>query len=332
MEKDKIKFLQQDDIHLFYEMMYQSLKTDNVIDGMGVSISLLRASLNSGNVVLYRKEANDKYVTYINDESVQKVISSITPIINQTSAVVENKGYLVMNFELSEMFKNMLLLHIDTSDNNYILLINNFTNEIGAQFLTELKKTLQVILKRAELYEVNVKSINTDLLTGLDNRNSYETKIKKFNKNDDNLVYGLFDLFRLKYINDNYSHELGDDYIRQTAKVLNKYWPKYRVDTINGIEKKIETGNCVYRIGGDEFALLAKNENIELTKMKASLAAEEIHMTSLGVFLDSPLGLNYGIVEHAIGDELKNAYINADNLMAKDKEKMYVKYNINRRQ
>ena len=332
MDKEMIKFVQQDDTYLFYQMLYQSLKIDNVVDGLGVSISLLRAALNSGNILLYKKNANDKYVAYIVDESIPKNAFSIMQIINQTSDVVENRGFLVMNFEVSESLKNMFFLHIDTTYNNYILFINNLDHEMGAPFSADLKKNLQVILERAELYEENVKSINTDLLTGLDNRNSYENRIKKLNKNKETLVYGLFDLFRLKYINDNFSHELGDDYIRKTANILSKYWPKYRVDTINGIEKKIETGNCVYRIGGDEFALLAKNENVELTKMKALLAAEEVHMTSLGVFLEKPLGLNYGIVEHAAGDDLKSAYISADNLMAKDKEKMYVKYDLNRRQ
>ena len=46
-----------------------------------------------------------------------------------------------------------------------------------------------------------------DLLTGLDNRNSYEIRINGIDESNDNLVFGLFDLFRLKYVNDNYSHK-----------------------------------------------------------------------------------------------------------------------------
>ena len=37
---------------------------------------------------------------------------------------------------------------------------------------------MQIILKRAETYEKNTLAINTDLLTGLDNRNSYEKAIR----------------------------------------------------------------------------------------------------------------------------------------------------------
>ena len=191
---------------------------------------------------------------------------------------------------------------------------------------------MSIILKRAELYEKNIRSINIDSLSGLKNRNSYESRIENINENEGQLIYGLFDLFRLKYINDNYGHSLGDAYIKETAKILTKYWPEYKEDNnSNNPYKKNKTGHCVYRIGGDEFVLLTNNEKIELTKIKAQLAAEEVSMMNLGVDEYLPLGLNYGITIHTPESSIRKAYMAADILLSENKRKTYEKHNIERR-
>ena len=332
MENDNIKFLQADDIHLFYEMMYQALKTDDVIGGMNQSLYLLKKAFETGNIILYKKMPNGRYASYITDSSMKEVPHAITCIVNKASILVENKSCLDIKLDLAENLKDIKFIHVKTDNHDYILSITNSANKtIDEVFIDQLQKTLEIILKRAESYEHNMKAINIDLLTELDNRNSYETNIKNLDVKNDGLVYGLFDLFRLKYINDNYSHELGDIYIKETAKILHKYWPKYQIDIVNGVEKKVNTGHCVYRIGGDEFALITTNENVEFTKIKASLAAEEVRMLNIGLEIESPLGLNYGIVKHVAGDTIKNTYVNADSIMASDKDKMYTKYNIERR-
>ena len=324
MVDDNIKFLQADEVHLFYEMMYQSLKTDDVIEGMGKSLYLLKATLGSGNVILHRKNKDNIYDVCISDNTIKEVPNTTISIVNKAANLIKNKETLDIDLGLTEELMNMKLIYLKTDNHEYILSINNYSNNsFNETFINRLIKTLEIILKRAETYEKNVKAINIDLLTELNNRNSYETTIQNLDEKSDGLVYGLFDLFRLKYVNDNYSHELGDVYIQETAKILSKYWPKDQNDNT--------TGHCVYRIGGDEFVLLTTNESIELAKIKAALAAEEVRMINLGVAEELPLGLNYGIVEHIAGDKIKNTYVNADIIMASDKEKMYTKFNIERR-
>ena len=47
--------------------------------------------------------------------------------------------------------------------------------------------------------------------------------------------------------------------------------------------------------------------------------------------IDTPIGVNYGIVKHNPNSAIKETFALADELMEKDKKKMYLKYGIDRR-
>ena len=121
-------------------------------------------------------------------------------------------------------------------------------------------------------------------------------------------------------------------YIQKAAEILNKYWPK-EVVVLNsdGTESISYTGHCVYRVGGDEFILLTSIEKLQLALIKADLAATEAQLIKLGIEDDVPIGFNYGVVNHAPGDLIKQTFVKADMLMQEDKKKMYVKHNLERR-
>ena len=156
--------------------------------------------------------------------------------------------------------------------------------------------------------------------------------LQELNEADEHLVVAIFDLFRLKYVNDNYTHDKGDAYIKAAAKILNKYWPKQKVKTNDdGTETITKTGHCVYRIGGDEFVLLTNVESLQLAEIKSELARKEAKMIDLGIGEELPLGINYGVVQHTPGDYYKQTFVRADEEMQKEKSLMYKKYKIDRR-
>ncbi|OQB51322.1 MAG: putative diguanylate cyclase AdrA [Firmicutes bacterium ADurb.Bin146] len=100
-------------------------------------------------------------------------------------------------------------------------------------------------LKQAEYYE---KLANTDMLTDIGNRNKYE-QVLSSHKQEEPLTAVLFDLNSLKYINDNYGHVIGDSVIKKCSECIK--------------ESFSSKGEC-FRIGGDEFAVLAKtNDSLE---------------------------------------------------------------------
>lgn len=321
------------DYYLLFKMMMLALNTEDVTEGMKKSLYLLKLFLDCGDIVLHKKNAKGIYVFLANQARMSGNSDTISCIVNKTSTLTEHKKTLHINLDFSEEFQNISLIHIKTDNEEYILSINNYDiDHINEGFKQELLDALKVILKRNELHEHNMRAINTDILTGLDNRTSYEERIERINQETETLVFGLFDLFRLKYVNDNYSHAVGDRYIQETGKILRKYWPKYTFNLESYSSKKSEkTGHCMYRIGGDEFVLIT-TENIKLTQLKASLASQEVEMIDLGENIDIPIGLNTGIVLLNPEEPVRQAYEEADRMMSKDKNKMYIKYNLDRRQ
>ena len=84
----------------------------------------------------------------------------------------------------------------------------------------------------------------TDDLTKIPNRVAYSNYIKKFEECGHPCNYHLllFDIDDFKMINDTKGHLKGDEALRKFADVLRKTF--------------VHTGNSIYRIGGDEFAVL----------------------------------------------------------------------------
>ena len=90
----------------------------------------------------------------------------------------------------------------------------------------------------------------TDGLTNTLNKFAYkeiEKKINKEIKNDsiDEFSVFVFDINNLKTINDTLGHEAGDKYIKSAKRLI----------------KKIFKQDDLYRIGGDEFALILNNSD-----------------------------------------------------------------------
>lgn len=334
-EMGKIK---NDEFYLFYEMMMQSLKTVDVKDGITISLSLLRRYLDSGDIYIFYKKEDKTYGFKASDSTVREMLQPVSCIVNKTIPLIEKRKIFNIDMDLSERLENLMLIHIPLLNSVYdddeciMAIINNNKKDLDFLFWERVKDTMQVILKRAASYERNTKAITTDMLTGLDNRNSYEMRLSQINEEDNNIVFALFDLFRLKFINDSFTHAKGDLYIKETAKILNKYWPKYKV-TVNEdtTETYHSTGHCVYRIGGDEFVLMTNKETLQLASIKAELARDEVGLIDLGISDNIIIGLNYGMVKPEQGESMKKTYIKADHKLQEDKDQMYKKYRLERR-
>ena len=329
----EIELIKKDEFYLFYEMMIQSLKTDNVKEGMCESLTLLRNYLDSGNIILYRKNEEGNYVSKGSDSNIGELGNSIDCIVNKVQALIKKKHQLNLDLGLSQRLESLMLIDLDVEGYDCILaVVNNNRKTLEPLFWNRLYDTVQIIMKRAISYERNTKAITIDMLTGLDNRNSYEKRLESLKNSDEQLVFGIFDLFRLKYINDNFSHDKGDIYIKEVAKILNKYWPKERktIDA-DGVERYIQTGDCVYRVGGDEFVLLSSSDDLSLSTLKAGLAKQEAEMISLGINSELPVGLNFGLVNHNCSENIRDTVEIADKLMQEDKAQMYRKNNLERR-
>ena len=110
------------------------------------------------------------------------------------------------------------------------------------KILLELTQTKQELEAANEKYYTLAY---TDLMTGLQNRTAYNLRLEQLGADPTKsaVTFLIADINNLKYLNDSFGHQVGDDAIEKTANLL----------------KDNFTDGCqCYRIGGDEFAVIAQ--------------------------------------------------------------------------
>ena len=111
---------------------------------------------------------------------------------------------------------------------------------------------LAFVAVTVSITKVIVKLIYTDAMTHVGNKTAYTECVDEIykriaNKEKINFIVTVIDINGLKKVNDTYGHEYGDALIQNGAAILKKVW-----------------GNkFLYRIGGDEFAIVRFGMNEE---------------------------------------------------------------------
>ncbi len=120
----------------------------------------------------------------------------------------------------------------------------------------EYRKTLEDMLKREKLHKEQLgtaqKKIYTDPLTGTGSKQAYMDDAQMLNENIKTghpceFAVAVFDLNDLKVINDTKGHDIGDIYIYNASMLIGEFF----------------SHSPVYRIGGDEFAVIVQGEDYE---------------------------------------------------------------------
>ena len=113
-------------------------------------------------------------------------------------------------------------------------------------FLVEII-TLGILIASSRINQDVGNMVYTDV-TGIKNKLAYQTQLNRLNEEKDTFAVGMimFDLNDLKLVNDTHGHEMGDCYIEAFSSLLS-YLQNDRIS--------------VYRIGGDEFAMILEQTN-----------------------------------------------------------------------
>lgn len=144
---------------------------------------------------------------------------------------------------------------------------------------------------------------NTDALTGLYNRRYCMNVLKECAEEKQIFSLCFADLDRLKYVNDNFGHAYGDDYIKQAARLL---------------KESFREGDVICRYGGDEFVIIVKTcvgQSIELRMEKVRERLEKMASTSQREY---SMSISYGII---FCDE--NSELSVEEILSEADEKMY---------
>lgn len=147
---------------------------------------------------------------------------------------------------------------------------------------------------------------NTDFLTGVQNRNAFELSLNNLNNTAEKKHIALLsaDMDRLKHINDTYGHAAGDEYIKLGCRI---------------IQEAISDDSILYRIGGDEFAVLMRDAGEEkaralVDKIEKKLSAE--NQKSKEVMLEkNSMSIGYAIFDPEQDTSLYDTLKRADAMM-----------------
>ena len=133
-----------------------------------------------------------------------------------------------------EDFSEVYLINLEDGTTQWIRLSTVYADDRTIGILQDITDTM-LEKKRIE-YERDY-----DRLTGLLNRHAYYQQIEDLFRDKDKLkitAFIMIDLDNLKYVNDTYGHDFGDDYIKTAATSLAAFR---------------NYGGIVSRISGDEF-------------------------------------------------------------------------------
>lgn len=175
------------------------------------------------------------------------------------------------------------------------------------------KQTTEISLLEYNLQQKYKNAALIDKLTGLESRYAYNNYVDKLKVSDD-LIIIVADINRLKYINDNYGHDVGDQALIIGAKNLNKAFG--------------HMGN-IYRYGGDEFYIIAHG-----TKEDVVNATNKLNKLNNIQFIDNfkfEISIGYALVKEFPGENLDYIIRMADRYMYQSKMKYYELNNIPRR-
>lgn len=311
--------------------MIQSLRYQNMDEGIQKALYFIKICLKAEDVILYQEDEQKNYIHSAHQVMMKNRITFITETLNKAKKLIEKNEYIELTIDNSKL-SNLMFLYLELPNSKYILAIKNYKTELTEDLINVLKESLTVVLQNYESYKLVSKQSMIDELTGLYNRKAYNQKLAEIDSNQ--RIYNMLfcDLFQLKTVNDQFNHQVGDIYIKETAYILKKYFPEYEIFIDDkGIQHNIPTGNTIYRTGGDEYVVISDTVDMQDMKIRIELARQEVEMIDLGVNQEVIRNLNYGVAERKANMTANETLIKAEELLSIHKRDMYNKLGINRR-
>lgn len=145
---------------------------------------------------------------------------------------------------------------------------------------------LFIIQNQAMSNERLRKKIKLDAMTGLYNSDAMFCEIEKsisiYQSNHTPFCLAVIDIDNFKYINDSYGHNKGDAVLKKTAHIMKSI---------------CSPSDCVCRFGGDEFAVILNNRNMEKSKEVLDKLCTQLTRTSYA-FTEQKITYSVGLAEY----------------------------------
>lgn len=221
--------------------------------------------------------------------------------------------------DFAEKVKDVLVLTGSSEDSSLRMLLNGaVSGQKYALYLSvwpnmdeasmneaALLSVIQLYLENGIMREKLIYDSEHDHLTGLYNKGKYLTMLDEEYGNMDSIAIFNFDVNNLKVMNDTYGHEAGDKLLIKAANSIRKV-------TTNAVHG--------YRMGGDEFLMVACNvtkQEVDTLKERWEKELARLNTLEDGIDCVIAVGVVYGEKEYNLPALLKEA----DELMYEDKKK-----------
>ena len=201
--------------------LIEKLRNAGVGNGRPMQVSLL---LHKNQLLVHWNENNHARVSTLKDFPSQDQISKLRQRLHRSTVLTDPNILQQRNAEMERHF-----------------------TEVKTRTEQAMEELQQALTKRQqELNQVSLQA-ETDALTGLLNRRSFDEKLRQaflhtMRQKNSPLSLLLLDLDHFKEINDKFGHQVGDEHLNKTANILRSI-----------IREDVD---FAFRFGGDEFAVV----------------------------------------------------------------------------
>ena len=235
----------------------------------------------------------------------------LTTSIVLTAKMVGNIGFywffcaIVVNFALLKPREALVVIFVGIGLVFYFQdIFSNFTEKMI--FTASVSATTLfgfLVAKRNTLQQQQLIHIaRTDSLTDTANRRSadeeFDISINDFKRT--NMFYWLivFDIDHFKDVNDTFGHEIGDQTLTNLVKIIKQH---------------IRATDRLFRIGGEEFALLIKDQNVQNVEALAEKLRELVENTD--IIPAKKITISLGVTCLKVGDSVQSWTKRADDML-----------------
>ena len=192
-------------------------------------------------------------------------------LILVAAVIAVNKSVRAITYPLELLEKDIKI--ISNGDLSYRASVyrNDEIGDISSgmnEMVDRLNFTLNELMSSQQHADAMSRLATLDALTGVRNKTAFDQQSKllteELNNGETAFGFVMLDLNNLKTINDNYGHEKGDVAIKNLCHII----------------CDVFSHSPVYRVGGDKFVIVLKNEDYLHIDLLAQRFRERVRMTS----------------------------------------------------
>lgn len=247
---------------------------------------------------------NKSYLSLVHEEDIPETLNIVQDLINQKSIIgftnrvrCKDGSYKYIEWHTEPNGKYTYSSARDVTEKRELEIKLSQANHELLQITEEMK------IKNELLGVLAV----TDELTGAFNRHFFDQKsseeMKKSDRYDQPLSMIIMDLDHFKRVNDTWGHPIGDEVLRQIAKITHK---------------NIRNSDILVRLGGEEFIVLMPKTSMSKAFAVAEKVREKIEQNQIPIV--GKVTASFGVAQRMKYESFESWYKRMDQALYQAKE------------